>query len=107
MKRARILTLNAKEAYLIAAVSAAKWANNSRHARNSLQQQPDYLPARLLLGKVLLQSAQWPAAEKELQLALQGQALRVEVDGAVVVAQCMVHVGDVVQDVLRGIRTGQ
>lgn len=42
--------------------------------RNSLQQQPDYLPARLLLGKVLLQSAQWPAAEKELQLALQGGA---------------------------------
>lgn len=42
--------------------------------RNSLQQQPDYLPARLLLGQVLLQSAQWPAAEKELQLALQGGA---------------------------------
>jgi cellulose synthase operon protein C len=42
--------------------------------RNSLQQQPDYLPARLLLGKVLLQSAQWPAAEKELQLALKGGA---------------------------------
>jgi|GEM_PF-3246042 len=42
--------------------------------RNSLQQQPDYLPARLLLGKVLLQSAQWPAAEKELRLALQGGA---------------------------------
>lgn len=42
--------------------------------RNSLKQQPDYLPARLLLGKVLLQSAQWPAAEKELQLALQGGA---------------------------------
>ncbi|RVU39998.1 PEP-CTERM system TPR-repeat protein PrsT [Rheinheimera riviphila] len=42
--------------------------------RNSLQQQPDYLPARLLLGQVLLQSAQWPAAEKELQLALHGGA---------------------------------
>jgi putative PEP-CTERM system TPR-repeat lipoprotein len=42
--------------------------------RNSLQQQPDYLPARLLLGQVLLQSAQWPSAEKELQLALQGGA---------------------------------
>jgi putative PEP-CTERM system TPR-repeat lipoprotein len=42
--------------------------------RNSLQQQPDYLPARLLLGKVLLQSGQWPAAEKELQRALSGGA---------------------------------
>lgn len=42
--------------------------------RNSLQQQADYLPARLLLGKVLLQSAQWPSAEKELQLALAGGA---------------------------------
>lgn len=39
-----------------------------------MQQQLDYLPARLLLGQVLLQSAQWPAAEKELQLALQGGA---------------------------------
>lgn len=42
--------------------------------RNSLQRQADYLPARLMLGQVLLQSEQWPQAEKELQLALAGGA---------------------------------
>lgn len=42
--------------------------------RNSLQRDPSYLPARLMLGKILLQANQWASAEKELQLALDGGA---------------------------------
>lgn len=42
--------------------------------RNSLQQDPGYLPARLLLGQLLQKSGQWASAEKELQLALDGGA---------------------------------
>lgn len=42
--------------------------------RNSLQQDPTYLPARLLLGQLLQKSGQWASAEKELQLALDGGA---------------------------------
>ena len=42
--------------------------------RNSLQQNPKFLPARLLLGQILLQSHQYVSAAKELQLALDGGA---------------------------------
>lgn len=42
--------------------------------KNSLQQDSEFLPARLLLGQVLLQDGQWAGAEKELQLALAGGA---------------------------------
>lgn len=42
--------------------------------RNSLQRDANYLPARLLLGQLLLKQGQWASAEKELQLALSGGA---------------------------------
>ncbi len=42
--------------------------------RNSLQRDANYLPARLLLGQLLLKQGQWASAEKELQLALTGGA---------------------------------
>lgn len=42
--------------------------------RNSLQQDGNFLPARLLLGQLLLKDGQWASAEKELQLALDGGA---------------------------------
>lgn len=42
--------------------------------KNSLQQDSQFLPARLLLGQILLQDGQWASAEKELQLALAGGA---------------------------------
>jgi len=42
--------------------------------RNSLQQNPAYLPARLMLGQILLKAGNWSSAEKELQLALDGGA---------------------------------
>lgn len=42
--------------------------------RNSLQRDANYLPARLLLGQLLLKQGQWASAEKELRLALSGGA---------------------------------
>lgn len=51
-----------------------QWREAELELRNSLKINPNYLPARLLLGRVLLQSEQWPSAEKELTLALDGGA---------------------------------
>lgn len=51
-----------------------QWREAELELRNSLKINPNYLPARLLLGRVLLQTAQWPSAEKELRLALEGGA---------------------------------
>ncbi len=51
-----------------------QWRSAELELRNSLQQDPAYLPARLLLGKVMLKAGQWASAEKELQLALDGGA---------------------------------
>jgi len=42
--------------------------------KNSIQQRPNYLPARLLLGDILLQKGQPQSAEKELTIALALQA---------------------------------
>jgi len=42
--------------------------------KNSIQQRPNYLPARLLLGDILLQKGQPQSAEKELTIALTLQA---------------------------------
>lgn len=51
-----------------------QWRAAELELRNSLKINPNYLPARLLLGRVLLQTEQWPSAEKELTLALDGGA---------------------------------
>ena len=51
-----------------------QWRSAELELRNSLQQDPAYLPARLLLGKVMLKAGQWASAEKELQLALDSGA---------------------------------
>ncbi|MBN8444958.1 MAG: tetratricopeptide repeat protein [Gammaproteobacteria bacterium] len=51
-----------------------QWREAELELRNSLKINPNYLPARLLLGRVLLQTEQWPSAEKELTLALDGGA---------------------------------
>lgn len=51
-----------------------QWREAELQLRNSLKINPNYLPARLLLGRVLLQTEQWPSAEKELTLALEGGA---------------------------------
>lgn len=51
-----------------------QWREAELELKNSLQINPNYLPARLLLGRVLLQTEQWPSAEKELTLALDGGA---------------------------------
>jgi len=50
------------------------WREAELELRNSLQQNPAYLPARLMLGQVLLTAGNWISAEKELQLALDGGA---------------------------------
>ena len=42
--------------------------------KNSIQQFPNYLPARLLLGEILLKNGQAQSAEKELTVALDLQA---------------------------------
>jgi putative PEP-CTERM system TPR-repeat lipoprotein len=42
--------------------------------KNSIQQRPNYLPSRLLLGDILLQKGQPQSAEKELAIALSLQA---------------------------------
>lgn len=42
--------------------------------KNCLQLQPDYLPARVLMGQVLLESGKAAAADKELSVALEMQA---------------------------------
>lgn len=42
--------------------------------KNSIQKNPNYLPARLLLGKILLDQGQFSAAEKELTLSLNMRA---------------------------------
>lgn len=52
----------------------AQWREAELELRNSLQQNPAYLPARLMLGQVLLKAGNWSSAEKELQLALDGGA---------------------------------
>lgn len=52
----------------------AQWRAAELELRNSLQQNPAYLPARLMLGQVLLKAGNWSSAEKELQLALDGGA---------------------------------
>lgn len=51
-----------------------QWRQAELELRNSLQQDPNYLPARLLLGKVMSKAGQWASAEKELELALNGGA---------------------------------
>jgi putative PEP-CTERM system TPR-repeat lipoprotein len=51
-----------------------QWREAELELRNSLQQNPAYLPARLMLGQVLLKAGNWSSAEKELQLALDGGA---------------------------------
>lgn len=52
----------------------AQWREAELELRNSLQQNPAYLPARLMLGQLLLKAGNWSSAEKELQLALDGGA---------------------------------
>lgn len=54
-----------------------QWRAAELELRNSLQQDPNYLPARLLLGKVMSKAGQWASAEKELELALNGGAAAV------------------------------
>jgi len=54
-----------------------QWRQAELELRNSLQQDPNYLPARLLLGKVMSKAGQWASAEKELELALNGGAAAV------------------------------
>lgn len=51
-----------------------QWREAELELRNSLQQNPAYLPARLMLGQLLLKAGNWSSAEKELQLALDGGA---------------------------------
>lgn len=51
-----------------------QWREAELELRNSLQQNPAYLPARLMLGQLLLKNGNWGSAEKELQLALDGGA---------------------------------
>lgn len=51
-----------------------QWREAELELRNSLQQNPAYLPARLMLGQLLLKAGNWSSAGKELQLALDGGA---------------------------------
>lgn len=54
----------------LALFNEQKFADAEIVVKNSIQENPNYLPARLLLGKTLLQQGKIDAAEKELTLSL-------------------------------------
>ncbi len=55
-------------------LAAGKLKSAEIEVKNSLQIEVNYLPARLLLGEVLLQTGNYQAAEKELEQALKLKA---------------------------------
>jgi len=68
--------------------------------KNSIQQHPNYLPARLLLGDILLNNGQAQSAEKELTIALELQADSYTVVIPLVKAKLFLHKYDAALNLL-------
>jgi putative PEP-CTERM system TPR-repeat lipoprotein len=69
--------------------------------KNSIQQRPNYLPSRLLLGDILLQKGQPQSAEKELAIALSLQADSFAVIFPLVKAKLFLYKHDDALDLLK------